>query len=72
MTQLRSELAKQKEEEKKQLEVILSREVSEADVKVVAEALDVEEAAAKRLLQEHKGDVTAVLREAVHLPQKKG
>lgn len=69
MAKLRAEIAQKEEAEAQREKEMASRPVADADVAVVAAALNIAAAAAKRQLQEKNGDVTAVLREAVGLPK---
>lgn len=67
MAKLRAEVAQKAEAEAQREREIASRPVDGADVDVVASALNLTTAAAKRLLQEKHGDVKAALREAAGL-----
>jgi NACalpha-BTF3-like transcription factor len=67
MSKLRAEIAQKEEAEAQKEREIVSRVVADADVEIVATALNISAAAAKRKLQERNGDVTAVLRDAVGL-----
>ncbi|KPI84615.1 hypothetical protein ABL78_6320 [Leptomonas seymouri] len=67
MAKLRAEIAQKEEAEAQREREITSRSVEDADVEVVATALNIPAAVAKRQLQARNGDVTAVLRESVGL-----
>lgn len=71
MTKLRAEVAQKKAAEAKRAEEIAAVQVSDADVSVIADALNLSTDQAKRRLQEKNGDVVAVLREAAQLPKSK-
>lgn len=71
MQQLRAEVAQKKAAEAKRNEELAAVPVETADVAVVAAELNISEDAARRRLQEKKGDLVAVLREAVGLPKAK-
>lgn len=71
MRELRAEVAQKKATEVKRREELAAVTVTDADVAVAAEALNLSEADARRRLQEKKGDLVATLRDAAGLPRAK-
>lgn len=71
MQKLRSEIAERKLAEQRRAEELAAVEVDPAAVTLVAEELCISKADALSRLQEKKGNMVAVLREAVGLPKAK-
>lgn len=71
VNKLWAEVAAKKAAEEKKAAELAAIEVSDDDVTLVAESLNISEQQAKLCLQKKKGDVVAALREAIGLPKVK-